>query len=218
MNDLKRLDSTPTLFNNNNNAANMPLGMVEIPKLVDLCARYVAANIPFERVETYGHAMAAATSTDIADDMMSRFGVDSGTIGSSRRDDQNDDRRRFSSSAAAAAFLVPLQQPVPEDLQLKIAAESFPSTIDNIRLYSCLVNGNVDEYLRGEQLYQSGCVRRIIQIGFHLSAEIIPCCPGSSSSNAAAANPTTTNVSSSSRLVLGASSANNYHQVVFCLF
>lgn len=113
----------------------------QIPKLVDLCARYVAENIPFERVETYGRTPIEEHS-GFTNDMMIQP--------------------------------PPHRHPIPEDLQLKITAESFPSTIDNIRLYSCLVNGNVDEYLKGEQLYQNGCVRKIIQIGFHLSAEVLP--------------------------------------------
>jgi hypothetical protein len=64
-------------------------------------------------------------------------------------------------------------EPVPEELQLKITFFSFPDNIDNIRLYSCLANGNVDEYLRGELLYQNKSVRKIIQIGFHLSAQVM---------------------------------------------
>ena len=88
-----------------------------IPKLVDLCAKYVAINVPFELVESF-------------------------------------------------------RLPVPEDLQLKITFSSFPDSVENIRLYSCLANGHVDEYLRGEQLYNNRCVRKIIQIGFHLSAQV----------------------------------------------
>lgn len=156
---------------------------MEIPKLVDLCARYVATNLPFERVETYGLSV-------------------------------DDDDMRLDFDREASSMLLP-RHPVPEDLQLKIAAESFPSTIDNIRLYSCLVNGNVDEYLRGEQLYQSGCVRRIIQIGFHLSAEVTTLNPNLNSSsqpNAASAmnNNPAANTATSSRLVLGASANTNY--------
>ena len=89
-----------------------------IPSLVDLCARYVAYNLPFELVEAF-------------------------------------------------------KQPVPEDLQLKITYSSFPDNIENIRLYSCLANGCVDEYIRGEQLYHNRCVRKIMQIGFHLSAQVV---------------------------------------------
>lgn len=89
-----------------------------IPSLVNLCARYVAANVPFELIECF-------------------------------------------------------EQPVPEDLQLKITMSSFPDHIENIRLYSCLANGSVDEYLRGEQLYHNRCVKKVMQIGFHLSAQVV---------------------------------------------
>ena len=89
-----------------------------IPSLTDLCARYVAANLPFELVESF-------------------------------------------------------KQPVPEDLQLKVTYSSFPDNIENIRLYSCLDNGCVDEYIRGEQLYHNKCIRKIMQIGFHLSAQVV---------------------------------------------
>ena len=89
-----------------------------IPSLTDFCARYVAANLPFELVESF-------------------------------------------------------KQPVPEDLQLKVTYSSFPDNIENIRLYSCLDNGCVDEYIRGEQLYHNKCIRKIMQIGFHLSAQVV---------------------------------------------
>lgn len=89
-----------------------------VNKLVDLCAKYVASNIPFELVECY-------------------------------------------------------REPVPEDLQLKITYLSFPNSVENIRMYSCLANGNVDEFMRGEQLYRNRCVHKIIQIGFHLSAQVV---------------------------------------------
>ena len=64
------------------------------------------------------------------------------------------------------------RQPVPEYLQLKITKASFPDTIDNIRLYSCLANGNADEYMKGEQMYRAKCVRKLLQIGFHISAQV----------------------------------------------
>lgn len=79
-------------------------------KLVDICARYIALNMPFELVESH-------------------------------------------------------KQPVPEDLQLKITFASFPDNIEDIRLYSCLANGNSDEYQKGEQLYNNKSVKNILQIG-----------------------------------------------------
>ena len=61
---------------------------------------------------------------------------------------------------------------IPDVLQLKIAYFAFPSDEASIRLYSCLANGSVDEYNKGEQLYKSNAVREVVQIGFHLSSVI----------------------------------------------
>lgn len=55
--------------------------------------------------------------------------------------------------------------PVPEQLQLRIAFWSFPDNEEDIRLYSCLANGNADEYSRGEVLYRTKAVRDPLQIG-----------------------------------------------------
>lgn len=65
-------------------------------------------------------------------------------------------------------------QPVPEDLQLKITFASFPDSAEDIRLYSCLANGTSDEYQKGEQLYLARHVINCLQIGFHLSATVMP--------------------------------------------
>ena len=124
--------------NKNNNAA------TSMENLVDMCAKYVAENIPYELVESYG-------------------------------------------------------QPVPEPVQLKIIRLSFPDKIENIRLYSCLANGNVDEYLRGEQLYHNKCIKKIIQIGFHLSAQVVL----SNNSNNNNTNVTSNQSNPSSRAVNG---------------
>ncbi|KAJ6216279.1 hypothetical protein RDWZM_007436 [Blomia tropicalis] len=62
--------------------------------------------------------------------------------------------------------------PVPEPLQLRIAFWSFPNNDEDIRLYSCLANGSADEFQKGESLYRSDAVRRLLQIGFHLSATV----------------------------------------------
>ena len=144
-------------FNNNNSIngqANSRLIIntnSPILSLVDLCAKYIAANLPFELVESF-------------------------------------------------------KQPVPEDLQLKITYASFPDNIENIRLYSCLANGCVDEYLRGEQLYHNRCVRKIMQIGFHLSAQVIISSPlginGNNSSLNSAINNNTVNNSNNSTVFL----------------
>lgn len=64
--------------------------------------------------------------------------------------------------------------PVPEQLQLRIAFWSFPENEEDIRLYSCLANGSADEFQRGEHLYKARAVKELLQIGFHLSATIVP--------------------------------------------
>lgn len=48
----------------------------------------------------------------------------------------------------------------------------FPGTADDIRLYSCLANGNADEFNHGDSLYQVGAVRDVVQIGYLLSATV----------------------------------------------
>jgi hypothetical protein len=55
--------------------------------------------------------------------------------------------------------------PVPETLQLRVAFWSFPENEEDIRLYSCLANGNVDEFQKGEHLYRSKAVKDLLQIG-----------------------------------------------------
>jgi len=82
-------------------------------------------------------------------------------------------KKRYVASHVPFELVECFEQPVPEDLQLKITRASFPDHVENIRLYSCLANGSVDEYLRGEQLYQNKCVRKVMQIGFHLSAQVV---------------------------------------------
>lgn len=67
--------------------------------------------------------------------------------------------------------------PVPEELQLRIAFWSFPDQEDDIRLYSCLANGSVDEFLKGETLLRNKAVKDMLQIGFHLSATVSSATP-----------------------------------------
>ncbi|XP_015439816.1 PREDICTED: zinc finger SWIM domain-containing protein 8 [Dufourea novaeangliae] len=62
--------------------------------------------------------------------------------------------------------------PVPEQLQLRIAFWSFPDNEEDIRLYSCLANGNADEFQRGEHFFRQRLVKHPLQIGFHLSASV----------------------------------------------
>ncbi|XP_053208052.1 zinc finger SWIM domain-containing protein 8 homolog [Panonychus citri] len=63
--------------------------------------------------------------------------------------------------------------PIPAELQLRIAFWSFPESEEDIRLYSCLANSSDLEFMKGETLVKQGCVRELLQIGFHLSATII---------------------------------------------
>ncbi|XP_046360327.1 zinc finger SWIM domain-containing protein 8 homolog isoform X2 [Haliotis rufescens] len=82
-------------------------------------------------------------------------------------------------AAQAVACHIPFEvvehfpQPIPEQLQLRIAFWSFPENEEDIRLYSCLANGSADEFTKGEHLYKSKAVRDALQIGFHLSATVI---------------------------------------------
>ncbi|CAK9795279.1 Zinc finger SWIM domain-containing protein 8 homolog [Anthophora quadrimaculata] len=62
--------------------------------------------------------------------------------------------------------------PVPEQLQLRIAFWSFPDNEEDIRLYSCLANGNADEFQRGDNFFRTRSVKDPLQIGFHLSATV----------------------------------------------
>ena len=55
--------------------------------------------------------------------------------------------------------------PVPEQLQMRIAFWSFPTSEDDIRLYSCLANGSGEEFQKGELLYKSRAVMNALQIG-----------------------------------------------------
>ena len=83
-------------------------------------------------------------------------------------------------AAKEAASSIPFElveqypQPIPEDLQLRIAFWSFPEQEEDIRLYSCLANGSADEFVKGEHMLKSKAVKDPLQIGFHLSATILP--------------------------------------------
>jgi hypothetical protein len=56
-------------------------------------------------------------------------------------------------------------EPVPEQLQLRIAFWSFPEQEEDIRLYSCLANGSADEFLKGEHMLKIKAVKDPLQIG-----------------------------------------------------
>ena len=65
-------------------------------------------------------------------------------------------------------------QPIEAQLQIRIAFWSFPEHEEDIRLYSCLANGSADEFVKGEHLLKMKAVKDPLQIGFHLSATVVP--------------------------------------------
>lgn len=62
--------------------------------------------------------------------------------------------------------------PVPEPMQCRIAFWSFPQDEEDVRLYTCLANGNADIFIRAEDLISLNCVCDMLQVGFHLSANV----------------------------------------------
>lgn len=62
--------------------------------------------------------------------------------------------------------------PVPEPMQCRIAFWSFPQDEEDIRLYTCLANGNADAFIHAEELISLNCVCDMLQVGFHLSANV----------------------------------------------
>lgn len=65
------------------------------------------------------------------------------------------------------------QPPIPPELQLRIAFWSFPESEEDVRLYSCLANSSDSEFVKGESLVKQGCIKELLQIGFHLSATVV---------------------------------------------
>lgn len=64
------------------------------------------------------------------------------------------------------------QPPVPEPMQCRIAFWSFPQDEEDIRLYTCLANGSADVFIRAEDLISWNYVCDMLQVGFHLSANV----------------------------------------------
>lgn len=62
--------------------------------------------------------------------------------------------------------------PVPEPMQCRIAFWSFPQDEEDIKLYTCLANGNADVFTRAEEAISLNCVCDMLQVGFHLSANV----------------------------------------------
>ncbi|VDN23984.1 unnamed protein product [Gongylonema pulchrum] len=61
---------------------------------------------------------------------------------------------------------------IPDKFFLSIVRWCFPESEEDVRLYSCLANGNADEFEKGEYLYQANAVRDVFQIGYHISAVV----------------------------------------------
>ncbi|MCP9265942.1 Zinc finger SWIM domain-containing protein 8 [Dirofilaria immitis] len=61
---------------------------------------------------------------------------------------------------------------IPDKFFLGIVRWCFPESEEDVRLYSCLANGNADEFDRGEYLYQANAVHDVFQIGYHISAVV----------------------------------------------
>ncbi|KAK6029483.1 SWIM zinc finger domain protein [Ostertagia ostertagi] len=59
----------------------------------------------------------------------------------------------------------PVSHSLPDKLFLSVVFWCFPATADDIRLYSCLANGNADEFNHGDSLYQN-------RSGYLLSATV----------------------------------------------
>lgn len=60
----------------------------------------------------------------------------------------------------------------PEGIMIEVLRHCFPDSIENIRLYSCLANGNSSQYSAGENIFLSGAVSDVFQIGYHISAVV----------------------------------------------
>lgn len=61
---------------------------------------------------------------------------------------------------------------LPDNLFLPVLKNCFPESAEDIRLYSCLANGNANQFNEGEHLYQAGAVGPLLQIGYHLSGTV----------------------------------------------
>eukprot|EP00794_Sanderia_malayensis_P016687 gene16687-18381_t len=66
------------------------------------------------------------------------------------------------------------KSPIPDQIQLRIAFWSFPQSEDDIQLYCCLAHASLEEYQKAETLVKHNKVQDVFQIGFHLSAVVLP--------------------------------------------
>ena len=71
-------------------------------------------------------------------------------------------------------------EPIPENLQQRIAYWAFPQDEDAVKLYSCLANGCQQQYEMGKNILNQLMskpenIQNVLQIGFHLCAIIESC-------------------------------------------
>ncbi|TMS39531.1 hypothetical protein L596_006041 [Steinernema carpocapsae] len=63
-------------------------------------------------------------------------------------------------------------QPIPSDVFIDVIRQCFPQNSEDIRMYSFLTNASGNEYLNGYQLFNEGCVKKALQIGYHITATV----------------------------------------------
>ena len=143
----------------------------KVSSLLELTAREVSALILFKQVEEY---------PELFLDILWPIFKNHNFSNPSSFSDSGKVLSLLELSAREVAASIPFElveeypEPVPEQLQLRIAYWSFPEQEEDIRLYSCLANGSADEFTKGEYLLKNKAVKDIMQIGFHLSATVFP--------------------------------------------
>lgn len=154
-------------------------GWKKVPSAVGPSMNYSYTSVTGGSVTSGGVTGGSVTGVTLGGQSRSNFG----------RGYSNSDGSVMSLTEIAArevASYIPFEvvetrpDPVPDELQLRIAFWSFPDNEEDIRLYSCLANGSSDEFTRGENLLKSKCVKDLLQIGFHLSASVHPVGSGAS--------------------------------------
>ncbi len=100
-------------------------------------------------------ARAAARNLSF-DDLLSSYQ----TVVSTRRKATNDDGDEHLFANNATVYTS-----IPDKYFLPIVHWCFPESEDDIRLYSCLANGNAEEFARGDSLFSKGAVSDVFQIG-----------------------------------------------------
>uniref|UniRef100_F1KPY7 Zinc finger SWIM domain-containing protein n=1 Tax=Ascaris suum TaxID=6253 RepID=F1KPY7_ASCSU len=161
--------------------------VVAVQSLAEMAARKTARCYSFDALEAAYHSISAER----------RRSTIRGEYDSSERTPSLFIDTAFTDHAA-----------IPDKFFLSIVRWCFPENEEDIRLYSCLANGNADEFGRGEYLYQSDAVHDVFQIGYHLSAVVSGSISGSMSAGAMAV-PTPSGVSATA--VPSRQSKNTYN-------